>query len=135
MKRKFLFAKGFAFMSIVLMLVLGLSFSSKPQSKELNKIVVTHTYLVKIPYSAGVCPYQLMSMTNGKLQMVNDAGCVCPYIHHTSVKNASLMTARCPDIESVKELLPASIRKVVEIQLADHPNRKMQQRLFTSAAK
>ena len=135
MKRMIFSVKGIGFMSIIMILFFGLSFTSLPQSKNLKKTVAMHTFLVKIPGNAGVCPYQLMMMTNGKLQMADDPHCVCPYQHNSSFSSTVYMTARCTDVNSVRELLPACIRSTVEIKLQDKPKAKLPANLFTGVVK
>lgn len=135
MKKKFLSAKGIAFMSIIPILFLSLSFTGIPQSKKANKMEVIHTFLVKIPSTAGVCPYELMMMTKGKLQMADDPQCVCPYQHNTSSHNAIYMTAKCTDVNSVRALLPACIKDAAEIHSMDKTKAELPQKLFTSLTK
>ncbi len=117
MKKTFFSAKGILFLSIVVVLFLGVQFIKAPQKASVQKAEVIHTYLVKIPNCSGVCPYALMSMTHGRMQMLNNAGCVCPYS-----KNASYMTVRSKNVRSVRAMLPPSIQKEVQIQLADNTN-------------
>jgi len=112
-----MFAKGFTVFSIIILLFVGLVYLNSTDNNTLQKSKVMHTYLVRIPYSAGVCPYSLMSMTKGKLKVLNDPHCVCPYSD-----NASYMTARCKDVKSVIRMLPSSIQNKVEIKLIDSAN-------------
>lgn len=119
MMKMLLSLKGVAFMSVFPILFFGLTLMNHPQSNKAKKTEVMNTYLIKIPNSAGVCPYELMQSSNGRLQMYNDPHCVCPYEqnHNSSFNNAVYMTANCPDMNSVIELLPASIQNLVEIKL------------------
>ena len=139
MKKMLLSIKGIAFMSVFPMLLLGLTFLNQPQHKQVQKTEVMHTYLLTIPGSAGVCPYQLMQSSNGKLQMIHDAGCsACPYIHNqkSSFSSAVYMTANCPDMNSVRVLLPASIQNLVQIKLLNEPGKLSRMpRLYTSLTK
>ncbi len=138
MKRLILNAKGIALMSVFPILFLGLAFMSHPQSKKIKKTEIINTYLIKIPNTAGVCPYELMQSSNGKLQMYKDPHCVCPYEqnHNSSFSNAVYMTANCRDENSVRELLPASIQNLVEIKLLSESGTLDRiPKLFTSVTK
>lgn len=119
MKSKISFAKGIALFSLVTILFLGIYLYSSPRTTTKTKTEIIHTYLIKVPDNAGVCPYALMSMTNGKLKMVNNPSCVCPFSEH-----ATYMTARCKDKKSVMAMLPASLRKKVQILIVDNSNNK-----------
>ena len=136
MKNKILSVKGLVLMSIVPMLFLCLSFTSISQNKKTNKVEAVHTFLIKIPTAAGVCPYELMMMTKGKLQMVNDPQCVCPYQHTTTFQGTVFMTARSKDVNSIRAMLPECIRNSVQIQKIDKTNIKkpalLPNKLYTS---
>ena len=132
MKKKFLSAKGIALMSVIPILFLCVSFISLPQSKEVKKAEAINTYLVKIPATAGICPYELMMMTKGKLQMADDPQCVCPYQHKISYHTAIYMTARGMDVNSIRALFPECIRNAVEIHSMNKPKTLLPEKLYTS---
>ncbi len=132
--KKLLSARGIALLSIIPLLFLCLNFSGLQHNK--NKIKAIHTFLVKIPSSSGVCPYQLMMMSKGKLQMINDPQCVCPYAHGTSFQSSFYMTIRSTDEKTVRTMLPECIRNEVEINTIDKPSKKapaeLPQELYSS---
>ncbi len=119
MKKKILFVEGIVFLSLFPILFLGSALISQPKDKNVKKTEVIRTYLITIPSSAGVCPYELMQSSNEQLQMYEDPNCVCPFEqnHSSLFSGAVYMTANCPDINSVRSLLPASIQNLVEIKL------------------
>ena len=125
MKKTLLSAKGIAFLSLVIILFLGVSFIKTPKSTNAQKAEFMHTYLVKIPNCAGVCPYALMSMTHGRMRMVNNSKCTCPFGEH-----ASYMTVKSKDEKSVIAMLPASIQKEVQIEIADNTRSSLSTRAF-----
>ncbi len=132
MKKRFTFVRGMAFFSFIIILFLGLNFFYTPFGSSAKKSDVIHTYLVKIPNDAGVCPYALVSRTNGKLKIVGDSHCVCPY-----AESAFYMTTRCKDVKTVMEMLPSSLHNKVQIKIIDHINKTPVKRLsksFASAA-
>ena len=139
MNKMLLSVKGIAFMSVFPILFLGLTFLNQPQHKQVQKNEVMHTYLLTIPGSAGVCPYQLMQSSNGMMQMIHQNACSqCPFEHgyNSSFSNTVYMTANCPDVNSVKALLPASIQNVVKIKLLNMPGTLSKMpRLFTSVTR
>lgn len=137
MKKMILSAKGIVLMSVFPALLFGMIFINHTYKRNVKKAEVMHTFLIKIPNSSGVCPYVLMQSSNGKLKMMNDPNCVCPYEHHSSFSSTVYMTAVCPDLNSVKSLLPASIQNLVQIKLVDHPhiNNKSLPKLYTSIDK
>ncbi len=139
MKKRLLSVKGIAFMSVFPILFLGLTFLNQPQHKQVQKTGAMNTYLITIPGSAGVCPYQLMQSSNGRLQMIRNDGCgMCPYMqnHSSSFSGAVYMTANCPDESSVRALFPAEIQNLVRIKLLNQPGTLSKTpRLFTSITK
>ncbi len=139
MKRTLLSVKGIAFMSVFPILFLGLTFLNQPQHKQVQKAGAMHTYLIMIPSSAGVCPYELMQSSNGRLQMIHQDACSqCPFEHghNSSFSNTVYMTANCPDVNSVRSLLPASIQNVVKIKLLNMPGTLSKMpKLFTSVTR
>jgi hypothetical protein len=115
MKKKFSAFKAISLTFIVLILCLGINlFNSQSDSNNQNSEVM-HTYLIKVPLDAGICPYALASKSHGKLHMINNSECTCPFS-----ENASYMTTKCRNIKSVLELLPSSIQKKVEIRVIDN---------------
>jgi|GEM_PF-2587667 len=135
MKKMIFSYEGIVLMSVFPALLFGLILFSQPQSKNAKKTEVMHTFLIKIPSSAGVCPYELMKASNGKLQMIHDPNCVCPYEkQNSSYSNAFYMTAISSDINTARALLPASIRSIVEIKLTDSPHtvKKTLPKLYTN---
>ena len=114
MKRKFMFAKIIAVLSFAMFVLLGINYFNAPPERVIQQSETMHTYLVKIPNSAGVCPYALMSMTKGKLKMIEDSHCICPY-----ADNASYMTARCKDIRSVISMLPAQLQNKIRVKIVE----------------
>ncbi len=115
MKRHISLIKAGALFLAVLLLFGGVYLIETPKPQSGNKAEVIHTYLVKIPKSAGVCPYTLMTMTKGKLQMVEEPNCVCPYSQHSIY-----MKARSKNEKSVMAMLPASLQNKVQIEIADN---------------
>lgn len=110
MKRKFMLAKAIGLISFMLLILLAMDFVYTPSDFSGTNIGTMHTYLVKIPASAGVCPYAIMTMTKGKLKVLRDSRCICPY-----ADNSSYMTARCRDIKSVISLLPIKLRNQIQV--------------------
>ena len=119
MYKKFIPGAIIAAVSLIVLIVLGLdSFYGNP-GNNMPESGIIHTYLVKIPNSAGVCPYALTAMTKGKLKVVDDPECVCPYN-----KKASYMTTRCRDIKSVIAMLPERIQNKIQVRVVDETVKK-----------
>ncbi len=139
MKKMLLSVKGIAFMSFFTILFLGLTFMNQPKHNQVQKTEALHTYLIMIPSSAGVCPYELMQSSNGMMQMIHQNACSqCPFEHgyNSSFSNTVYMTANCPDVNSARALLPASIQNVVKIKLLNMPGTlSKMSKLFTSVTR
>ena len=120
MKSKISFAKGFIVLSLLMVLFLG-NYLFRPHniSGSLNSNYV-HTYLIKIPADAGICPYVLMSKSNGRLRMLNTSGCSCPYANHDTY-----LTTRSNNENSVLDLFPSSIKSKLQIMIIDNFNNKI----------
>ncbi len=110
MKKKFVIIEGIIVISFILLTTLGINYINSPAGVSMSSNTIMHTYLVKIPDNSCVCPYALETMTKGKLKVVHETGCTCPYI-----QNSSYMTTTCKDIRSIISLLPADIQKTVQV--------------------
>ena len=117
MKKKFSDLKAISLTFIVLILCLGINLFNSHSESNNQSSEVMHTYLIKIPLDAGICPYALASKSHGKLHMINNSECTCPFS-----ENASYMTTKCRNIKSLLELLPSSIQKKVQIMIIDNRN-------------
>ncbi len=114
MKKKLVIAEGIIVIALIFITALGINFINAPAGENVMSSNMVHTYLVKIPNAAGVCPYALESMTKGKLQMIDDSKCTCPYS-----QNASYMTTTCKDIRAIISLLPARLQRKVQVRIVD----------------
>jgi hypothetical protein len=120
MKRKISFVKGLTVFSLLVMLFLGIYLYKSPDVLNGQNSNFMHTYLIKIPADANICPYVLMSKSHGRLHMIDNSNCTCPYAAHDTY-----LTTRCSDENSVLALFPSSLKSKLQIMVIDNFHNKI----------
>jgi len=127
MKKKFSALKFIILTSLILILCLGINFFNSSEELNFKSSEAMHTYLIKIPANAGICPYLLATKSHGMLQILNNPECICPYSEYNT-----FLTARCKNKNSVLTLFPSFLQKRIQIIVIDNLNKKPVQKLSSN---
>lgn len=123
MKSKISFVIGLTVFSLFVMFFLGIYLYKSPEVLDGQNSNYMHTYLIKIPADASICPYVIMSKSHGRLHMVDNSDCSCPYAAHDTY-----LTTRSNDENSVLALFPSSLQNKLQIMVIDNFQNKIYQK-------